>query len=634
MNRFDSTNLSLAKQRTLVVVASALTWSLGLFLGFFLDDIHNLENALQAPWTLAGMASSFTVFDPTTASVWCLDHQAVHFFRPLFVLSLKLDHLIWGFLPFGFHLSNLLLHTVNSLLVLALLRRTGLGSGMALWASLLFAAFPHHTVAVLWISGRTELLMATFVLASLYWHIRASTEALVWRSRALSLVFAALAFGTKEGAVVVPLLAFLLEMLTADSYQPFMRRARRAFARIWPLALLTVIYLALRLGVMGLADHPPKPYFFAPLDPVFPLFLAVKTIYYYCAWVFALPIMPVAPVAYLLSTPVALALVSLLTVAAWTFVVWRSPIRQSRWLWLGWTAACLVPTAPVMASNHYTYLANMAVAVLAVSVAITFGPRVRKALVAVAVLICAVHALHGFRTYYELGNANQDLARVILRDAPDLTNGKHDLYLANIPFTAAHVGQRIRLLHKAPLLRTHILTVSSEPFSAGASPAASWLRPGLMHLHLGRDWAGSPLVQMFLLTGINVESGRTYPAGPATVAPVLEDDLLVGLDLQLPEPAADLNTTVIIALPEGIRVVRQPARRWPDGQPSQFPGGNRHGALAPVARAGSSFVPHWNCFGIVGLADSISPVPTGRRARPGLHLLTPGISRHPCPPWP
>ena len=44
-----------------------------------------------------------------------------HFFNgdylPLTYLSLSLDHLIWGLNPFGYHLTNILLHSINAILL-------------------------------------------------------------------------------------------------------------------------------------------------------------------------------------------------------------------------------------------------------------------------------------------------------------------------------------------------------------------------------------------------------------------------------------------------------------------------------------------------------------------------------------
>src|SRR5205823_13624959 len=70
--------------------------------------------------------------------------------RPTNLLSLMLDSMLWGQRPFGYHLSNVLLHTVTVCLlfgfILDVLRRSGVEEKparfRAAFASLVFAVHP------------------------------------------------------------------------------------------------------------------------------------------------------------------------------------------------------------------------------------------------------------------------------------------------------------------------------------------------------------------------------------------------------------------------------------------------------------------------------------------------------------
>ena len=80
----------------------------------------------------------------------------VGFYRPLTLTSFAVDHAIWGARPFGFHLTNVLLHALLAVLVFSLaLRWTG-DSWIALGAGLLYAAHATHTEAVDVIAYRTS----------------------------------------------------------------------------------------------------------------------------------------------------------------------------------------------------------------------------------------------------------------------------------------------------------------------------------------------------------------------------------------------------------------------------------------------------------------------------------------------
>src|SRR3989304_3951940 len=52
--------------------------------------------------------------------IWALTARAVGNWHPATILSLELDRLLWGFDPFGYHLTNVILHSLNSFLAGAL----------------------------------------------------------------------------------------------------------------------------------------------------------------------------------------------------------------------------------------------------------------------------------------------------------------------------------------------------------------------------------------------------------------------------------------------------------------------------------------------------------------------------------
>ncbi len=522
----------------IIIAIAVVAWGAGLTLGFFLDDLNNLEQALAAPLTFDGLAQGFTVFDPASIEVWALDREAVRFFRPLFVLSLKLDHLVWGLNPFGFHLTNLLLHILNALLVYRFLRLVEVDSRIALFTGMLFAGYPHHTVAILWVSGRTELLMATFVIAALVAHMESRQRACWWLWRIGALLASACAFLTKEGAVVLAPLLVLSEWLVRGPGERFAEVVKRMTLRLWPYMAMTALYLVYRFAVFGLGEHPPMPYYVSPSEPLFPLYLAVKTVYYYLCWLMALPIMPVAPVAFLLDHWWAAAGAALIVFAGWGMVMWKLRAQRGAFVWLLWSVAALAPTAPVMTSNHYTYIANVGVALLAVCFIVQMPLKRRKVQIGFAVLVCVLHATFGVINYRNLESANVQLADKVVDAAPDILEGEADLYLVNLPFAAAHTGQRLRVLHGARDLRTHLLTVSSEPFEIGPPPRVEWHGPRALTMHLPDEWLDSELVKMFLMMTGDIVPNRHYPSGPATLTTLAtRSDRVDAFEMKWPDTA-------------------------------------------------------------------------------------------------
>jgi hypothetical protein len=89
------------------------------------------------------------------------------FFRPVTILSFRLDYMIWGDDPVGFHLTNILLHALNCLLLFILAQKLGFHRTASAAASLLFGLYASHSEAVTWITGRLDVLSLTWILVSL-----------------------------------------------------------------------------------------------------------------------------------------------------------------------------------------------------------------------------------------------------------------------------------------------------------------------------------------------------------------------------------------------------------------------------------------------------------------------------------
>jgi tetratricopeptide (TPR) repeat protein len=116
-----------------------------------------------------------------------VDSLAVYY-RPVQNLSFILDYWLWHDTPFGFHLTNILLHGSSAFLLYCLLRRilpSLIGPDIAPvgrrdWSSkcvafaiaLVWAIHPIHNAAVAYISGRADSLIAFFMLSAWLLYLR------------------------------------------------------------------------------------------------------------------------------------------------------------------------------------------------------------------------------------------------------------------------------------------------------------------------------------------------------------------------------------------------------------------------------------------------------------------------------
>ena len=76
------------------------------------------------------------------------DPESHQSYRPLTVLSFRLNRYLHGLWPPGFHIVNVATHAIVCMLFLWLCFSLGLGLQMGTFAALLFAVHPVHTEAV------------------------------------------------------------------------------------------------------------------------------------------------------------------------------------------------------------------------------------------------------------------------------------------------------------------------------------------------------------------------------------------------------------------------------------------------------------------------------------------------------
>jgi tetratricopeptide (TPR) repeat protein len=164
----------------------------------FDDDVYVTANPLvRGGLSLPGLAGAFT-------------RPLASIYQPLTQLSLMADASIWGEDPFGFHLTNLLLHIANALLLLLLLFRLTGAWWRSLAAGALFALHPLRVESVAWVTERKDVLSGLFfLLALLAWHGWLRRRGAGRQALVLALFAAALL--SKQMVVTLPLLLLLLD---------------------------------------------------------------------------------------------------------------------------------------------------------------------------------------------------------------------------------------------------------------------------------------------------------------------------------------------------------------------------------------------------------------------------------------
>ncbi len=209
-------------------------------------------NALSAgfvwdDWTLIANNSAIRHWD-TLPTVFTQTFLA-SYYRPVVMLSFALERAIWGLRPFGFHLTNLLLHGANSILVFAILKRVSRNADAAFLGALLFAAHPAHK-GVVNIADRTGMLSAFFYLGALTLYIgyrNSGNSKKAWLRYGAAVVFCALALFSKEEALTLPAIIILTDWFLFP--EKLRRSWTRSAALYAPFVLLPFLYLWARNSV-------------------------------------------------------------------------------------------------------------------------------------------------------------------------------------------------------------------------------------------------------------------------------------------------------------------------------------------------------------------------------------------------
>jgi hypothetical protein len=182
--------------------------------------------------------------------------DAFGFYRPVTQLSLRLDAEVWGFNPVAFRWTNLLLHALVLGAAFLVARRLLRSGGAAVLATLAFLLTPKaHLIAVLWISGRADLLMSLFCFVALLAWTRWESGG---RRRAAWLTTAAACYGlavlSKEAAILLPVLL----LLTPPDGTGF---PRRRIAGCVPLLIVAGAALGLRAAAGALMPVSPDEHY-------------------------------------------------------------------------------------------------------------------------------------------------------------------------------------------------------------------------------------------------------------------------------------------------------------------------------------------------------------------------------------
>lgn len=330
--------------------------------------------------------------------VWAFTGAGAGNWHPMTWLSLMLDREIGGVAPGTFHITSIILHVLNTLLLMALLNRlTG-----AFWRSAfvagLFALHPLHVEPVAWISSRKDVLSTFFWFLGLLAYVQYARRPGRGRYALVAALFA-FALMSKPMAVTFPLTLLLLDFWPLKRWRGWQSVIEKA-----PLFVMSAIGSALTIwaqrGVGAIQHFDELPFGARFLNAVVSYVVYIRQM----IWPNRLGLFYPHPGPSLPMWHVGLSLLALAAITYLAIRARRRPYVLFGWLWYLIT---LVPVIGVLQvggqaiADRYTYMPLLGLFVVVVwLIGDAVGDRKPAAVAGAAVLLVLALVAHRQASYW------------------------------------------------------------------------------------------------------------------------------------------------------------------------------------------------------------------------------------------
>lgn len=355
----------------------------GQMLGFQFNNADDLDYVVENAHVRAGLNPGNLLWALTTfdASNW----------HPLTWLSHMADVSLYGMNPMGHHLTNLLLHLANALLLFLLLLRTTGASWRSGFVALVFALHPLHVESVAWVAERKDVLSTFLLLLTLITWTRHAQSPVRGRY-GLSLALFALGLTAKPMLVTAPLLMLLLDRWPLRRPMGWsLIREKLPFFALSAASCAVTILAQMRGGSVSSLASIPLPLRVVNALVAYAKYLALA------AWPRHLAVFYPHPGSALPAGQIGLSVVALILVSAFAWVLrGRAPYVAVGWAWYLLTLVPVIGLVQVgmqAMADRYTYVPLIGIFILVAwgvpdALGRVFSVRAQRAVAASAAGLC------------------------------------------------------------------------------------------------------------------------------------------------------------------------------------------------------------------------------------------------------
>ena len=309
---------------------------------------------------------------------WALTSTEHANWHPVTWLSHALDWQLFGSNPSGHHLTSLLLHVANVVLLFLFLAGITNSTTRSLLVAAIFALHPLCVESTAWIAERKNVLCATFFLLALMAYARYAKRPTIVRYGGVVLLFA-LALASKPMVVTLPFVLLLLDYWPLQRIQGWGEPSAEFPAPqfpAWKIALEKLPLLAMSAADSWVTIIAQRQVHAIRAGATFPFSLRFENaIVSYASYVWKalwptrLAVLYPYPYGGLPALSVMVSALLLIGVSVW---VWRE--RSNRYLMVGWLwfLGMMVPVIGLVQvgeqgmADRYAYLPLMGLIILAV----------------------------------------------------------------------------------------------------------------------------------------------------------------------------------------------------------------------------------------------------------------------------
>ncbi len=250
-------NISPESQKLIVYIVLTLT-TLAVFWQVNQCDFVNIDDNIYVTEN-SHIQSGITM----DGAIWAFSTKYADLWNPLIWLSFMFDYQLHGLNAGGYHLTNLILHILSTLLLFWLFNRMTGAIWKSAFVAALFALHPLHVESVVWISERKDVLSAFFCMLTLCLYVYYTEKPVIKRYLVVLFCFVC-ALMSKPMVVTLPVIMILLDYWPLDRFD--LQKGKTNLI-LWQLReKIPFFVLSAVFSIMTIYAHSNRPIEHFPLS--------------------------------------------------------------------------------------------------------------------------------------------------------------------------------------------------------------------------------------------------------------------------------------------------------------------------------------------------------------------------------